>query len=117
MQQPNRNRQGKYARKWKFKAFVLLLIIGGIAYAVLNAGTTTVYNSHTATSTPETADQSAIDKIKQRADFKARMENQAKQVYLQEQIDQKEKAIAELKGQEATLETQLEQTRNEGLGF
>lgn len=61
--------------------------------------------------------KSELESIKERESFKKRMDNQAEQIYLQEEIDQRNAQISSLKTEISTIETQLEQARTEELSL
>lgn len=116
----NRDTQGRYARKSKFKTFLFALVVVAGMVVALNVSNTSTYTrpAETATSTPEVATSTnPLDEIKAREMFQKRVENQAKQVYLSEQIADRKAQIAALEAEIAGLTTDLEETRVEELNF
>lgn len=116
----NRDTQGRYARKSKFKTFLFALVVVAGMVVVMNVSNTSTYTrpTETATSTPEVATSTnPLDEIKAREMFQKRVENQAKQVYLSEQIADRKAQIAALEAEIAGLTTDLEETRVEELNF
>lgn len=111
---------GKYAKKrgGKFKIFLFLVVIGLGFYGYSHFSKPTTYTKPTGeVAVKVDPNQSAIDKIKERENFKKRIENQAKQVYLQEQIADRQTKIEALQAEQKTLEGELEVTRQEELGL
>lgn len=116
----NRDTQGRYARKSKFKTFLFALVVVAGMVVVLNLSNTETYSrpADIATSTPEVATSTnPLDEIKAREMFQKRVENQAKQVYLSEQIADRKAKIAALESEIEGLTTDLEETRVEELNF
>jgi cell division protein FtsB len=123
----NRDQQGKYAharrvrraRKAKFFLFLLVVAAAVYGYYHIDLGNTQTFVNNTASSTAPIVDkhQSEIDKIKDRENFKKRVENQAKQVFLSEEIADRNAKIEALKAEIAGIEKELEQTRHEELSF
>ncbi len=116
----NRDPKGRYSEKRGKGRIVLLsvLVIAGIFTAINFIDTTETYTRpETSTSTPEVVTESVnpLDEIKSRENFKKRVENQAKQVFINEEIDDRKAQIAALEKEIATLQTDLETTRQEEL--
>lgn len=113
----NRDPKGRYARRSKLKVLLFAAIVVAVIAAVNMIDTTTTYTRiETATSTPEVATSTnPLDEIKARENFKKRVENQAKQVFINEEIDDRKAQIAALEKEIATLQTNLETTRQEEL--
>lgn len=113
----NRDQKGRYARRSKLKIILVIAVVVAVIAALNLIDTTTTYTRiETATSTPEVATSTnPLDEIKARENFKKRVENQAKQVFINEEIEDREAQIAALKAEIATLQTDLETTRQEEL--
>ena len=114
----NRDNKGRYTRKGTVVTWVLLLgmVILGIAWLSNSSTTITVNNEQVATTTPEVTTD-PLDEIKARENFKKRVENQAKQVYLSEEIADRKEKIAVLEAEIQGIEVDLETTRHEELSF
>lgn len=116
----NRDTKGRYAKGGgKWKVLLALIIVGGFAATFFIDNTETYTNTNNATSTPEVVNDSSnpLDEIKARENFKKRVENQAKQVFLGEEIADREAKIAALEAEIEQLNTELEVTRTEELNF
>lgn len=120
MNTQTRDTKGKYARRRgrKIKFFFFLVLIGLCFYGYNRFAPSLKNTTYEAAPTVhEDPNQSAIDKIKERENFKKRIENQAKQVYLQEQINDRQAKIEALKTEISGIEKDLEVTRQEELGL
>jgi predicted DNA binding protein len=119
----NRDLQGKFARRQRrnkvIRIAVLLGIIAFIAFAYHSATVeeTTFVRDHSIVTPVVDPHQTEIDKIKERENFKKRIENQAKQVYLSEEISSRKVKIETLNKEINDIEVELEQTRKEELSF
>lgn len=117
---PNGRFKRRSKRFLKLVAITILLVIAYNSRHFLQNKIATINfkRSQNVSMTPSTSkNQSEIDKIKERANFKARMDNQAEQILLQEQIDAITKQIADLKAQQDTIEDQLATKRTESLSL
>jgi len=115
----NRDPKGRYAKRSTGRIVLLsVLVVAGLFTAMSFIDTTETYTRpETATSTPEVVSESVnpLDEIKARETFKKRVENQAKQVFINEEIEDREAQIAALEAEIATLQSDLETTRQEEL--
>jgi len=116
----NRNKRGMYTSgktKYSLSIFVLILIIVAVVTSsVINAKKVSVMKASNNTAQVD-PNHDAIEKIKDRDNFKKRIENQAKQVLLTEQISDRQAKIDALKAEISKIEGDLEATRKEELGF
>lgn len=115
----NRDTKGRYTRrgtvvKW---AILFFLIAGGVAWLSQSSSTITVTNEQVVSTSTPTIQSDPLDEIKARENFKKRVENQAKQVYLSEEIADRKEKIATLEAEIKSIETDLETTRHEELSF
>lgn len=118
----NRDTRGRYAEKRSVGKTLLfaVIVVAGISIAMSVIDTTETYTrSETATSTPEASNNSTnpLDEIKARENFQKRVENQAKQVYLNEQVTDRQAKIAALETEIDALQIDLESTRQEELNL
>ena len=120
----HRDPQGKYAnkrrrvRKVKFFFFLIVFALGVFGYYKIKPFFITEYKADpTAPVSIIDKHQSEIDKIKDRENFKKRVENQAKQVFLSEEIADRNAKIDALKAEIAGIEKDLEVTRKEELSL
>lgn len=119
-----RDAQGKYANKRRrarrvkfFFFFIILLILGNLAYKKIKPFILPTPTDPSATVSILDKHQSEIDKIKERENFKKRIENQAKQVFLSEEIADRNAKIDALKAEISNFEKDLELTRKEELSL
>lgn len=116
----NRDTKGRYAKRGtKTILFIAVVVIAFIVGSFFIDNTQTYTNTNSATSTPEVVESSSnpLDEIKARENFKKRVENQAKQVFLGEEIADRKAQIAALEAEIEQLNTELEVTRTDELNF
>ncbi len=107
-----RDPQGKFARRKRVKKnriIVLILIILALIIVFKANGNKP--------DEPQVTNKSELDAIKAEVSFKAKIENQAEQVYLQREIDKKQEAKKQIENQIGELENQLEIKRTESLSL
>lgn len=114
-----RDTQGRYSRSRikKTKLFFTLLFIGFVGYTTYKLVSNPTVEQPVEEVVVDNGHQSEIDKIKDRENFKKRMDNQAKQVFLSEEISNREAQINALKAEIAGIEKDLETTRTEELSL
>ena len=121
-----RNTIGQYSNKKpksKFKAFMYICFLLVIVLLIIRSDD--IFSNkmeYKADDEPKVVNiidenQSEINKIKDRENFKNRIENQAKQVFLQEKIANVNQKIEDLKVEKASIEDELEKARLEELSF
>ena len=121
-----RKDNGQYKRRplrkiWrliKFLFFVgLIVFLINIVFSAIKQTAIKTNEASLNSETIQAPQKSELESIKDRESFKKRMDNQAEQIYLQEQIDNRTKQIASLKDEISTIEIQLEQARTEELSL
>ena len=121
-----RKDNGQYKRRplrkiWrliKFLFFVgLMVFLFSIVFSALKRSAIKTNEPSQNSETIQAPQKSELESIKDRESFKKRIDNQAEQIYLQEQIDNRTQQIESLKTEISTIENQLEQARTEELSL